>query len=304
MLTEETLLKLLIIHNLIHKNEWTARELAWEIGIKPEKLIELISDLQNNFLIEYSGGRVFWNPADIPSYIKPWGWTLIHRSLLGSTQDAARGYGPWTIIVSEYMLWGKGRFGKTWRTSLGGLWTTFKVMIRPETAVLLPIIIPTILVRILRKHLNIDARIKWPNDIIVGDKKLAGILIEAEAFQENILAYIGIGLNVNNDPPVEEAVSIKAVTGSLTPRNRILSTMIGWISRIPKLAEDPEEVKEEYIENLATLGKRIEATMKDGSIIRGVAKGVDDRGSLIVELEEGGEKILDATDTYRLKHLT
>ncbi len=302
MISEKTVLELLIIQHLIDRNEWVVRELGWEIGVKQPVIESLLEELSDHYLLEISGGRVYWNPADIPSYMKPWGWTIIHRALLGSTQDAARGQPPWTVVVAEYMLWGKGRTGKTWVTGLGGLWITLKVMVDPATAGLLPVIIPTILVRILRKNIGVDAWIKWPNDVIIDERKLAGILIEAEAFQEKLVAYIGIGLNVNNKPPVEEAVSLRDVLGNATPRNRVLSMIIGWVSRATKLAEKPEEIREEYREYLATLNRRVQAIMMDGSRIEGVARGIDEYGSLIIETDEGVRK-LDSTETYQLRHL-
>ncbi len=302
MIPEKTVLQLLLIKHLIDRNEWVIRELGWEIGVKQPVVESLLEELSQHYMLEINSGRVFWNPADIPSYIKPWGWTIIHRSLLGSTQDAARGHPPWTVIVAEYMLWGKGRTGKTWVTGLGGLWITLKVMVDPSTASMLPVLVPTILVRILRKNIGVDAWIKWPNDVIVDDKKLAGILVEAEAFKEQIIAYIGVGLNVNNKPPVEEAVSLKDVLGGITPRNRVLSMIIGWISRAPKLAEKPDEIREEYREYLSTLNRRVQAIMMNGSRIEGIAKGIDEYGSLILETDKGVIKI-DATETYQLRHL-
>ncbi len=301
MISEETVLKLLIIHNLISRSEWILRELSWEIGVDTNTLEKLLDDLKRNYLVRVEGSKIYWDKADNPSYIKPWGWTLIHRALIGSTQEAARGASPWSIVVAEYMLSGKGRLGKTWRTNLGGLWLTYKIMTKPEIASMLPIIVPTILVRVLRRNLKIDARIKWPNDIVYNGRKIAGILIEAEAFRDRILAYIGIGLNVNNDPPVEEAISLKDIIGSLIPRNRILSIITGWIGRIKKLAAEAEEIRREYMENLATIGREVVVELLRGESIEGVAVDVDNEGSLVVETGEG-KRTISVAETYRLRH--
>ncbi len=301
VIDEKTVLKLLVIHQLINRSEWILRELAWEIGVKADELRKLLEELQNNYLLTIEDSKIYWSSADNPSYIKPWGWTLIHRALLGSTQEAARGADPWSIVIAEYMLAGKGRLGKTWKSGLGGLWVTYKIMTKPETASMLPIIVPTILIRTLKRNLKIDAKIKWPNDIVYNGKKLAGILIEAEAFGDRILAYIGIGLNVNNDPPVAEAISLKQITGTLIPRNRILSILTGWIGRIKKLAKETDEIRREYMENLSTIGKRVVVETLDGKSIEGIAIDVNREGSLILDTDKG-KKMINVAETYRLRH--
>lgn len=303
MINDRTLLKLLVINSLISKSNYVIRELAWEIGVAPSLLEELIVELSNNYLINIDNSRVYWNPADNPSTLKPWGWTMIHRAIVGSTQEMARGYGPWSIIVTEYMLLGKGRHGKKWYARLGGLWSTYKILTDPKTASLLPIIVPTILVRIFKNIYGIDVKIKWPNDIIYNGEKIAGILLEAEAFRDQILVYIGIGVNVNNEPPLPGTTSLKKIKGVLTPRNRLLSQIIGWISRTHKLAEEPEEIREQYMSCLETLGKEVVVTTYGGVEVRGIALTVDESGSLIIETKEGVKKKIDSSTAYELRHV-
>ena len=292
--------KLMILEKLRDKNRQVVRELAWDIGIKPDYVNMLINELQKNFLINVDRGIVYWNPADNPSTLKPWGWNLEHRMVVGSTQEVARGRGPWSVIVAEYMLLGRGRHGKKWICSLGGLWVTFKIPVDSVTASLAPILLPVILVRIFRKNYDVPAGIKWPNDIIIHDKKIAGILLEAEAFKDQILLYIGIGLNINNDPPLETTTSLKKVLGRLTPRNRFLSLLIGWISRMRKLAEDQDEIRKSYLKYLETLNKNIVAKTYSGEV-SGRVVDVGEGGELIVEAQEG-LKILDPVTTIELRH--
>jgi len=301
LIGRNTLLKLMILEKLRDKNQYVVRELAWDIGTKPEYVNMLISDLKKNYLIDVDKGVVYWNPADNPSTLKPWGWSLEHKMIVGSTQEVARGRGPWSVVIAEYMLLGRGRHGKKWVCSLGGLWITFKLPVDPVTASLAPIILPVILVRIFRKNYDLSAGIKWPNDIIIDGKKIAGILLEAEAFKDQILLYIGIGLNINNDPPLEGTTSLKEVLGRLTPRNRFLSLLIGWIARLKKLAEGQDEIRKSYIEYLETLNKTIVAKTYSGEI-RGKVVDVGDSGELIVETEKG-LKILDPVTTIELRHI-
>ncbi|ADI32059.1 biotin--[acetyl-CoA-carboxylase] ligase [Staphylothermus hellenicus] len=302
MISEETVIKLLIIDKLIHRQEYVLRELAWEIGIQPGLLERIVNDMSKNYLISIEKGRIIWNPADNPSTLKPWGWLLIHKPLLGSTQEAAKGASPWSVIVAEYMLAGKGRHGKKWYSDLGGLWTTFKILTNSQTASMTPIIIPIILVRILRKSYGVEASIKWPNDIIVDNKKIAGILIEGEAFRDQILLYIGIGININNDPPLPDTISLKNILNKLTPRNRFLSLLIGWMSRMEKLSLEPEKIRENYMEYLETLNRKVLVKTLQGELV-GKAVDVRDTGELIIEVEAGEKKVLDPTHTFELRHI-
>ncbi len=305
MITEDTILKLLVLHRLIQQRsgEYLLYELAWDIGAPLKYLEDIISDLGRNYLLRLEDGKVVWNPADNPSTLRPWGWNLIHKALVGTTQEVARGLGPWSIVVSEYMLLGRGRHGKKWYSGLGGLWVTFKIPTTSTFASMAPIIVPIILIRILRRNYGIEnSYIKWPNDIIVNDKKIAGILIEAEAFREQILLYIGIGININNEAPLPNTISLKNILGDLTPRNRFLSLLIGWISRFEKLAMEPDKVREKYLEYLATLNRRVVAKTVMGEV-KGVAVDVTDTGELIIDAGEGARKKLDPVTTYEIRHL-
>lgn len=296
---EKLFKKLLIMSKLIERNEWSIRDLSWDIGLEIDLVRKLLRELKRNYLLELSPGKVVWNPSDNPSTIRPWGWRLIHKLVLGSTQISARGYGPWSIVIAEYLVSAYGRHKKTWKTGLGGLWLTITVSLKPEQAMYVPIAVPIMLVRTIDSLYNLKARIKWPNDIVVNGKKLAGVLIEASAFPNYFLIYIGLGININNDPPVEEAISLKKFVG-LTPRNRLLATIIGWMSKIKKIVEEPEDLMENYIRHLDTLNKWVVAETSMG-IIEGLAVDVKSNGALVVMTRDGSQYVLEPGNVYSLK---
>ncbi len=298
---EKLLKKLLILHHLIQKNEWSLLELSWETGIPSDKLSRIIREMSKNYLIKLESNKIAWSPADNPSTIRPWGWRLIHKVLVGSTQQVAKGYGPWSIVVAEYQLEGKGRYSRKWISGLGGLWITASMSLSNEEAALLPIAVPVIILRSLETQFSINAKIKWPNDIIVDGRKVAGILIEAEAFPNRFITYVGIGINVNNDISLEDATSVKNIVGSIVPRNKILATIIGWFSRIRKLVDNREELVKQYMNNLDTLNRRVVIETAQGTI-EGVVVDVSEDGSIIVESK--AKKIsLDPSDVYRLRYV-
>ncbi|GEM_PF-202797 len=296
---EKLFKKLLIVAKLLEKNEWNIHDLSWETGLDIDTIRKLLKELRKNYLLEVTRNDVVWNPSDNPSTIKPWGWRLVHKLVLGSTQISARGYGPWTIVVAEYLLTAYGRYRRTWKTQLGGLWITITLSLKPEHAVYVPIAVPIILVRVLDSLYKVEARIKWPNDIVVDGRKLAGILIEASAFPNQFLTYIGLGINVNNDPPVEDAISLKKLVG-LTPRNRLLASIIGWMSKIKKIVEDPEELMENYLKYLDTLNKWVIVETPTGTL-EGLAVDVESNGALVVVTSNGEKHVLEPSSVYRLR---
>ncbi len=293
--------KLIILDYLLDRSEWGVRELSWETGFSIDKVKSVLKDLSKNYLIELDSSKVIWNPADNPSTLKPWGWRLIHKLVVGSTQEVAKGYGPWSIVVSEYQIMGRGRYGRKWFSSLGGLWFTLSLSLNSSEASLLPIAVPVILTKVLNKQFNVETRIKWPNDIVVKEGKLAGILVEAEAFPDKFIVYVGVGVNVNNEPRLEEAVSLKHLLGGLVPRNKLLATVVGWFSNIRRVLEDRERLVRDYMDSLDTLHRRVVLDTVDG-VVEGVVVNVRSDGAIVLETESG-EVVYEPSSVYRVRYV-
>lgn len=301
MIDERTLLSLMVLDNLKTMYEASLRELGWRIGVDTRVVENIIYDLSRCYMIKVDDNKVMWSVADNPSYLKPWGWRIFHETVLGSTQEFIRGCGLWSMVASELLLMGRGRHGRRWIGNLGGLWVSFRLPALSKTADYVPIAIPVLLIKLLRRSFGVNAVIKWPNDIIYMDKKLAGIIIEAEALRDRIILNIGIGINVNNEPPLPGSISLKKILGRIVPRNSLLSLLTGWLTKLDELVENPEDIRKAYLENLSTLNKKIVAKTFQGSV-EGVAVDVNEYGELVVKSEDG-EKILDPNSTLELRHL-
>ncbi|SHH22588.1 biotin--[acetyl-CoA-carboxylase] ligase [Thermosipho atlanticus] len=122
-----------------------------------------------------------------------------------------------TVVVAIEQINGKGRKGRTWYSPKGGLW--FSILLKPKKNIsphFFTKLSSITIIKILKKY-KVDAQIKWPNDIYVNNKKLAGILTESEYKNSKLLALIvGIGININNEIPNELkdiAVSLSEVIG-------------------------------------------------------------------------------------------
>jgi len=294
-------LKLEFLKILSGRENATIRDVASELGIDEFTVLNILEDLKKNYMLTYEKDKISWFHGDNPSKIKPWGWNYIYRPFIGSTMVSARYHSPWSLIVSEYQASGYGRHGKHWISNLGGLWMTAKIEVEPRTTQLLSMMIPIFICRFLREKFRLNIGIKWPNDIIYREKKLAGFLIEGELLGNRALVYIGIGINVNNDPPLETATGIKQILGKMIPRNSLLGYIAGYLTRLDDYSRDPGRVQAEYIDLLETIGRRVKAVSLGGEII-GRAKSITESGELIVETYTGTYK-LRSGEVLELRHL-
>lgn len=289
-MAEPTPLNLAILELLGRGRALALDELSAELGLEEEEARRALSELSKCFAISVSGSRVTWHPADNPGQFRPWGWMVHYRVLSGSTMVTARRLNPWSVAIAEYQLSGRGRFGKTWISALGGVWATLKVRASPRAASVASLAVPLAVLRAIERVAGAPMNMKWPNDVVHRGKKVAGVLLEAETMGEDVTLYIGVGVNVNNDPPLPTAASLKEVAGGLVHRNRLLSLLTGLASRLERAAEKPEEVGRAYLSKLETLGRRVVVELEGGTV-EGVAEDVDELGRLVVGTGSGTVRV-------------
>jgi len=220
---------------------------------------------------------------------------IVYRDELGSTMDLARelarqGCPAFTAVVAERQTAGRGRLRRPWVSAEGGLYVT--VVRRPR----IPLHnsprekfhVALTLVALLRRDFGVEAGVKWPNDILVEGRKLCGLLSEMEAEGEEVaFVNVGLGLNVNNEPPRirPPAVSLRQILGRELSRKEILARFLEELER-ESAAAPWEGIVERWKRHTVTLGKNVRvATGKEE--IRGIARDIDPFGALIVE-EPGG----------------
>ena len=225
-----------------------------------------------------------------------------------STMDIGRemahkGCSDFSIIIAESQKKGRGRLNRTWHSEAGGLY--FTIVLRPQ---LPPVMSPRVifcasltLARILREQYNVPAMVKWPNDILVNEKKICGMLseMEAEADQVNYL-NIGVGLNVNNDPMQREpnAISLKEILGRSVMRKEILSVFLdGFETHLKEYGL--EGVVEQWKKYTITLNRQVRI-VTGSETIEGRAIDLDDNGSLLLKLDDGSIKTVFYGDCFHL----
>jgi BirA family biotin operon repressor/biotin-[acetyl-CoA-carboxylase] ligase len=243
------------------------------------------------------------------------GWPHRHYRVTGSTNDRARelveaGAPGGTVVTAREQTAGRGRQGRVW-TAPEGKALLYSAILRPldERHLLLPLSVPLAVcaaAEALRP--GVECMVKWPNDVWLEGRKLAGILIEAKP--QNGWAVIGIGLNLsiapNEFPPDlrQPAISLFAPAGGTRGEPRPSLPVVARAglppspSTVAKVlsrhldrwvwAED-EEVLAEWRRRDGLLGREI--AWEEGS---GVADGIDDRGNLVVVISSGDRVSLGA----------
>ncbi len=229
-------------------------------------------------------------------------WEFGHRSgrihyfeEISSTMDTARdlarkGCPDFTVVIADRQTKGRGRLSRTWISDDGGLY--FSVILRPPIPPVLSYRVnfgaSLCLAKILRRMFSIDAKVKWPNDILVDGEKLCGMLSEMEAESDRVsFINLGIGINVNNDPSPREqkAVSLKTLLGKNIQRATILSAFLDEFEPMSRKIVD-ENIISEWKKFTGTLGRPVRiVTLND--TIEGIAGDVEKDGALMVEAYDG-----------------
>ena len=209
------------------------------------------------------------------------------------TDLAQKGCTDFTVVIAGRQKKGRGRLKRVWISDAGGLY--FTLVLRPRLPIVLSARVSFLasltLARVLREWCQIDAKVKWPNDILVQERKISGMLteMEAEADQVNFI-NIGIGINVNNDTPRSElqASSIKKILGKSISRKELLARFLDDLeSRMQQF--DIDGVVSEWKQYTLTLNRRVRiVTNRETS--EGLAVDVDDNGALVLELDDGTRK--------------
>ena len=211
---------------------------------------------------------------------------------------AVDGVAEGVVVFAESQTKGRGRLGRMWHSPTGkGLW--FSILLRPTlhppTAMQLTIAAATATRRAISRFTKTPAIIKWPNDIILNGKKVAGILNEISAEMDRIkYAILGIGINVNQeteDLPDElrnVATSIKIQTGQTINRCELVASILAELdSEYNKIKEGKfNTIADEWMQFCETIGKQVTIRV-GGRIIQGRAESVDADGCLLVRKTHG-----------------
>ncbi|MDI2130984.1 biotin--[acetyl-CoA-carboxylase] ligase [Yinghuangia seranimata] len=221
----------------------------------------------------------------------------------GSTNAdlAARAAEPEGLVrVAEYQSAGRGRLDRAWTAPpRSGLFLS--VLLRPTEVPVaqwgwLPLLVGVAAAESTSRVAGLDVRLKWPNDLLIGDRKLAGIL--AERAGDGVV--VGIGLNVTlaaDELPVPTATSLGLENSITTDRDPLLRALLrdleAWYTRWREAGGDARSsgLHSAYTAACATLGRRVRVELPAGRTLIGTATAIDNDGRVVVEGTHGPEAV-------------
>lgn len=221
---------------------------------------------------------------------------------VGSTNElaaeaAAAGVPEIAVYGADVQTAGRGRHRRAWHAPPGtSLQLSFLLRPRvPEASLpLLPLLVGVAVAEVAKAHvLEAPVALKWPNDLLVAERKAAGILVER--VEGGVVAGVGINTDwrgVDRPPELEGAISLAEAAGRAVDRWRVLAGLVGVLARrYDDWQSDPGAFLDDYRGSCATLGRRVRVTGLDGAERQGTATAIGDDGCLLVETPDGIDRV-------------
>ena len=239
-------------------------------------------------------------PPEVERLLRPGFWSdLSGGGETGSTNDDARslaraGAGEGTVVLASRQTAGRGRLGRTWESPDGGAY--FSMVLRPPVS---PAEVASLALAVALgiaeglESLGCDPSVKWPNDVLIHDGKVAGVLLEMAAESDRVdWVVAGVGVNVCRPmlrgSGVSTAAYLRESIGASVPEV-VAALLDGIASAYGRWLDGGfESLRAGYESRLTLAGSPVRVSNLDGSVIaEGIAHGVDEQGRLLVESERG-----------------
>ncbi|WP_245927145.1 biotin--[acetyl-CoA-carboxylase] ligase [Nocardioides silvaticus] len=206
------------------------------------------------------------------------------------------------LVVADHQTAGRGRLDRTWETPPGAA-VTFSLLLRPTVPAAAWPWLPLLTGHTVAKALTsfgYDAKVKWPNDVLIDGQKVAGILVERIETDAGPAAVVGVGINVTTDAeelPVPTATSLALAHDDRTPTRE--GVLLGVVAAVREGydawqaggSEAAARLASSYVAHCATVGQDVRVDLPGGTSLSGRAVDVDLDGRLVVETAGGVEKV-------------
>lgn len=221
-------------------------------------------------------------------------------------QAAAAGAPDGCVVCAEYQFAGRGRRGRQWHSILGGS-LTFSVLWRFEEGITalvgLSLAVGVAIARALNRFSRFPVKLKWPNDVLVDYRKLAGILVEIQGdIQGPSFAVVGIGLNVSlpaaHRDSIDQAVIDLEEMQIHLDRNSLLATCLVELKAVMDVMREQgfKGLRDEWEAHHAHAGQPVTLLLPDRQMVTGIALGVDDTGAFLLQSENGARAAYNSGD--------
>ncbi|MEM3668729.1 MAG: biotin--[acetyl-CoA-carboxylase] ligase [Candidatus Bathyarchaeia archaeon] len=234
---------------------------------------------------------------------KRFGKRIFFSRVVGSTNELAKelavlGAPEGTVAIAQTQTAGRGRLSRVWFSPEGGLW--FSVVLKPKLkaaeAVRLVFVAGLAVADVLRELYGLKVETKWPNDVLVGGRKICGVLAEMSTLGEKVnFAVLGIGVNANFDVRKvfpeelwESATSLMNELGRKVKLEELFRALLERLDCVYEqfLKEGFNPVLERWKSYAGFLGKQV-VVAGETEKLRGLALDVDSEGALVLKLEDG-----------------
>lgn len=308
-------------------NYISGEQISEKFGVSRSAIWKQVNHLRNIGYEVESSTRLGYRIRKSPDLMLPeeiWlnaklsfiGHKIYYFSTIDSTNDEAKKLAQeraphGTVVIAEEQTGGKGRMGRVWMSPpQKGIWVSIilRPSILPTEAPKLTMLTAVAVAEAIRNEAGIPATIKWPNDILIEDKKVCGILTEMSAEMDDVnYVIIGAGINVNNDEFSDEikekAISLKIAKGESVERIKILAGFLESLEHHYEVAMNHgfSPIFEKWKKLCCNLKKPVEVITKKGSFA-GIAVDIDEQGALLVKKEDGKlERVLSGDVSLKYK---
>jgi len=287
-------------------------KLAKEMGVSRVSVWKAVQSLlESGYVIETGEKGYLLDPKKEKDFLYPWEFKekenlFYHYSNTGSTMDRARelalnGALSGSVFTAEKQSAGRGRSGRTWVSKQGGLF--FSILDRPTLTIadysLISLIVQIATVKSISSICGKKAYLRWPNDIYINQRKIAGITTEISG-EGDLINWLtaGIGVNVNNPAPSVKATSISEIIGKNVSRRDVLNLILDEINVVKKTfiskaaySQGNRLLANEWNSLADCIGAKAAVfkptSEKTGKVFaRGVFQGIDPSGRCILKTNE------------------
>ena len=232
-----------------------------------------------------------------------------HFSEVSSTMDIARelarnGAEEGTVVIAESQSRGRGRLERKWYSPQGGIYLSIilRPQVTPAYAPRINLLVAVAIARTIRELFGLKAELKWPNDVLIGGKKVCGILAEMDAEMDRVnYVNVGIGLNANAlvSGHEENAVSLRDKAGREISRKEFCNSALRAIEEMQTMLTGAD-LLDAWRGLSSTLNREVRITAP-GEVIEGRAVDIDDHGALMVKTGGGALRHVFAGDCIHLR---
>ncbi|NLU81891.1 biotin--[acetyl-CoA-carboxylase] ligase [Rhodococcus sp. HNM0569] len=248
--------------------------------------------------------RSFWRRLDVVAETGSTNADLLDRALRG---DADR-----HVLLAEYQSGPRGRHARPWVSPRQAQISMSAVLTMPGRTLSdmgwLPLLTGVAVVDALRSIADVPAELKWPNDVLIGGRKVAGILAEVASAAPDPTAVVGVGLNVSltaDELPVPTATSLVLEHAATADRDTLVRGLARALaqrwSEWAAAGWDVEALADAYRARCATIGQSVRAELPGGRVLLGTAVDIDRDGRLVVQTDDGTRTAVAAGDITHVR---